>query len=193
MRRALAIVITLFAVALLAGCEQFFTSSPFSFMQRDPSTLPMDQRISYAKLALEGGDAETQRKAYEAIKDNSDPEVQLLASKVAVGASGLNDAIADAASALLAGGTYTYSDFVGSIDVSMLTNSVNAFANADGNTTISEEEYLIAAAASAVDLVENGPATDLNDALTSYTAAGEPGYYLAASGYTEDEITSLVS
>lgn len=185
----------LFAITafVFVGCEQFFTYSPLSFLQRDPSTLPMDQRISYARLALEGGDKETQKDAYNAIKGSDDPEVQLLASKVAVGASGLNDAIANAADALLAGDTYSYSEFVSQIDVTMLENSMTEFDKADGSTTISDEEYLTAAAASAITLVENGPATDLNNALKDYTADGQPGDYLAKSGYTEEEITDLVS
>jgi hypothetical protein len=150
----------------------------------------MDQRISYAESALESGDKDAQKDAYNAIKDNDDPEVQLLASKVAVGASGINDAIADATDALLAGESYTAQDLKNNVDVTMLQNSMNSFDQADGNTTITSDEYLVAAASQAIiDTTTN----DFSDINFSDTTAGTPGYYLDKSGYTEDEIISLVS
>ncbi|MDZ7794027.1 MAG: hypothetical protein U5P10_10165 [Spirochaetia bacterium] len=73
---------------LLISCEQMFTYSIFEWAQRDPSNLSEAQQISYAKSILGSGDKDAMADAYEAIKDNTDPEVQLLASKLAVGASG---------------------------------------------------------------------------------------------------------
>jgi hypothetical protein len=190
MRRAVVMLIALSALAVLAGCEQFFTSSPFSFMQRDPSTLPMDQRISYAKLALEGGDAETQRKAYEAIKDNSDPEVQLLASKVALGASDILEVVGTA----LEGGSVNIND----VDLDMLKNSVDAMKNADGNTAVSSEDYIATAAASVVYAVENNGQSVPGDWSTVSSDKNgdylqQAKYYQEQSGYTEDDIDQLTS
>ncbi len=191
-RRLVAAAGMLIAAVTLAGCEQFFTTSPFSFLQRDPSNLSPEQQISYARLSLESGDTETQRNAYEAIKDRDDPEVQLLASKVALGASGIMDAVGSA----LEGESVSAED----IDMDMLKNSVDAMEKAEeGGAAISSEDYIAAAAGAVVYAVEGnsetlpsdwGTVTSDKDS-TSYIAQAK--YYQEQSGYTEDDIDQLSS
>src|SRR6056297_3393892 len=104
---------------LLISCEQMFTYSMFEWAQRDPSNLSDDQQISYAKSVLGSGDKEAMADAYEAIKDNTDPEVQLLASKLAVGASGLNEAVEAAISDFESGSTSSIGPYIDSLDQTM--------------------------------------------------------------------------
>ena len=67
---------------LLTSCEQMFTYSMFEWAQRDPSNLSEAQQVSYAQNVLGTGDQQAMADAYEAIKDNEEPEVQLLASSL---------------------------------------------------------------------------------------------------------------
>ena len=69
---------------MLTGCEAIFTYSPFSFLQRDPANLPLEQKIAWAEAALSSGDREAMEKAYKALKDDAtgsiDAKLTLLAA-----------------------------------------------------------------------------------------------------------------
>jgi hypothetical protein len=87
------------------GCQDVFTYSPFEAFQRDPSSLPPEQKKTYAESALASGSKEEMNKAYDAIKDlaeknQNDGDLQLLAADLAMGASGMGD-ITDSISDLL--------------------------------------------------------------------------------------------
>jgi hypothetical protein len=95
------ITITAFSFAMLVffictGCQNVFTFSPFSGLQRDPSNMSPEQKKQYALDALSSGDAESMGEAYDAIADllADDPdngELHLLAADLAIGASGVGD------------------------------------------------------------------------------------------------------
>ncbi len=53
----------------LGSCEAVFTYSPLSGLQRDPSSLPTGQKITYAENALASGDPDAIRQAYDAIDE----------------------------------------------------------------------------------------------------------------------------
>lgn len=97
MKRSSLIVYLIFPVMLLAAvtsCQRVFTYSPLSFMQRDPSTLPADQQVSYAENMLASGSAEDMAAAYALIQallaqDSTNPDLQILAAELAIGGSGL--------------------------------------------------------------------------------------------------------
>jgi len=80
-----------------AGCEAIFTASPLSFLQRDPSKLSDEQKITWAEAALASGDEEAMADAYAAIADlaagSSDPELTLLAANLALELSGVTEII----------------------------------------------------------------------------------------------------
>jgi hypothetical protein len=195
------IVVAAAAVFILSGCEQIFTYSPVSFLQRDPSTLSEEQKIRYAELALEGGDTETLRNAYEALEGNDDPEVRLLASKLAVGASGINDAIADAVDAMDSGESVDPATLLEDVDTDMLKNAVDSMSVADGDETtkenITSEDYITTAAAAMIVAVEED-GTDLSTVDWENTTADKDGsnieksaYYLEQSGYTAEDMGSI--
>ena len=195
---------------LLISCEQMFTYSMFEWAQRDPSNLSYDQQISYAKSVLGSGDKEAMADAYEAIKDNTDPEVQLLASKLAVGASGLNEAVEAAIADLdaIEDGTKTIDEYLNTIDESMLLAAVNSMANAsrDDSTesTITNEEYITAAAASLIYAVNSSTVADFDAGVTAIDVATpdnsvsaswdeKAAYFLQESGYNSTDLDSLVN
>lgn len=188
-----------FLFVALVSCEQFFTSSPLEWAQRDPSNLPKDQRISYAELALGSGDTEKLRDAYEAIKDIDEPEVQYLASQVAMGASGLTETLTDA---LNSDDELDSSEILDGIDGEWLDNAETSMAAADaGNADISSEDYVTIAAAMVIkDAKDNGGnfSGDLENELDPANAdkdgdnLSKAAYYLDESGYSANDMDSLM-
>lgn len=195
---------------VLISCEQMFTHSLFEWAQRDPSNLSEAQQISYAKSVLGSGDQQAMADAYEAIKDNTDPEVQLLASKLAVGASGLNEAVEAAIADIdkIEDGTKTIDEYLGTIDESMLLAAVNSMATASQNASTAEnitsEEYLTAAAASLIYAVNSGTVVDFDAGKTAIDGATasnsdsadwdqKAAYFLQESGYDSTDLDSLVN
>ena len=73
-------------LAFLVGCQAVFTFSPMGFLQRDPSRLPLAQKMTYAENALASGDDQTMLDAYNAIKNDAagsaDGDLNLLAAKL---------------------------------------------------------------------------------------------------------------
>jgi hypothetical protein len=190
------------------SCEQFFTYSLFEWTQRDPSNLSTAQQISYAKGVLGSGDQDAMADAYEAIKDNDDPEVQLLASKLAVGASGINEAVEQALKDLESGSTSTLESYLDSIDSDMLDNAVTSMAAATEDpataSEVTSEEYLTVAAASLISAVDTDPALDFSTAFSDLEdpalIADKNGswdqqtlYYLNQSGYTSEDLESMLN
>mgnify|MGYP006287897203 CR=1 FL=1 len=197
---------------LSISCEQFFTHSVMSWAQRDPSNLPEAQRIAYAQSVLGSGDQKAMADAYDAIKDNTDPDVQLLASKLAVGASGINEAVAQALDDMQSGSTSSVGTYIDSmVDPQMLTNAVNSMASAtnDASTAsaVTPEEYLTTAAACLIlalpasptetDINNTGDAVqaDIDNSLESKTGSNteKAAYYLLESGYSSEDLKSMLN
>jgi len=195
---------------LSISCEQFFTYSLMSWAQRDPSNLPEAQQIAYAESVLGSGDKNAMADAYDAIKDNTDPDVQLLASKLAVGASGLNEAVESAIEdiELIEDGTADINDYLSTIDEDMLMAAVYSMASAsqDSNTagTITSEEYITAAAASLIYAVNSSTVADFDAGLLVIDGATpdnsdsaswdqKAAYFLQESGYDSTDLDSLVN
>ena len=196
---------------LLISCEQMFTYSMFEWAQRDPSNLSEAQQISYAKSVLGSGDQQSMGDAYEAIKDNTDPEVQLLASKLAVGASGINEAVEQALSDFESGSTSSIGPYIDSLDQTMLDNAVKSMADAtDDSSTASEvtsEEYLTTAVACLILSLPADPgSTDIeaavDDVQLAITNSNESktgsdtfkaAYYLIQSGYDSADLESMLN
>ncbi|WP_020611544.1 hypothetical protein [Sediminispirochaeta bajacaliforniensis] len=213
MNRRLWTLLYIVALALLlAGCEQMFTYSPLSWAARDPSKLSDDQQVAYAQMALSSGDAETLQKAYDAIADNSDPDVQLLASQVALGASGLNEAVENIVDELDAGideADIDAGDILGSLDQTYLQAAGTSLAAAEaGGADISDTDYLLAAASLVLSeaITGGGTQSDLEDVIdtidtlpstpSSYSAsqsdAENAAYFLSQASMDIDDIDSLL-
>jgi hypothetical protein len=196
-----------FLVLITPSCEQIFTYSPLSFAQRDPANLSEAQQIAYAQSILgTGASREDLIAAYEAIADSSDPEVQYLASQVAVAASGINEAAETILESIDTIDQATIESILGTIDDKMLTNAVDSMDIADADSAtrenISSEDYLITAAAillsndlalndttfTHIDTFMSGTPTN-NDADPEEKAA----YYLVEAGYTAEDLDSLLN
>lgn len=181
---------------LFAGCEEFFTTSPLSWAQRDPSNLSTEQQIAYAEFALGSGDTQKLKDAYNAIKDSDDPEVQYLASQVAIGASGFDDAL-DLA---LSGETVTEQDIMDSLDGDWLNNSITSFDSAvAGGAEVASEDYLATSAAILVNSVKDGTFANLEAAVNDLNTdpPTDPDIvkakeYIEASGYTTSDMDDLI-
>ncbi len=98
MKKIKFIVLAIVTVVVFSSCQQIFTYSPLTWAQRDPSTLPPVQQIAYAESILTSGDTAAIAVAYAVIDklvtaDPSNVELQLLAADLAIGGSGISDAI----------------------------------------------------------------------------------------------------
>ena len=89
----------LVSLSLLVACEQAFTTSPLSWLERDPDNMSKAQQIRYAEDALRSGSRSSARKAYDALSKNvdadDDAELNLLLADLAMNASGFSDALPD--------------------------------------------------------------------------------------------------
>ena len=93
-------VLAIITILVFASCQQIFTYSVLEWAQRDPANLPPEQQIAYAETILTSGDTEAMADAYDVINDlladnPDDVDLQLLAADLAIGGSGITDAIAD--------------------------------------------------------------------------------------------------
>ena len=191
-------------ILLLGSCEQMFTFSPLSWAQRDPSNLSDAQKIAYAEGVLGSGDTDAMADAYNAIKDSSDPDVQYLASQLAVGASGLNEAVQDALADFdeIESGSASINDYLNTINDPMLQNAVDAMALADGDPDtkddITQEDYLVTAAA--ILIINNNDIENEDFSNAGFSNPNKTGtwqqqtaYYLQEAGFTTDDLNDIVN
>jgi len=182
---------------LLTACEQFFTTSPLEWAQRNPSSLPKEQRIAYAQQALGSGDTKELKKAYDAIKNINDPDTQYLASQVAIEASGINDAITKA---LEDPENVDTQKVLNDIDGEWLDNAEKSMAKADEDgADISKEDYVAMSAAMAIRYgqesggsLPEGSDIDAVDPKKDGTYLEKSAYYLEQSGYSIDDMDDLL-
>lgn len=204
MRRVLIVLSGL--ILLLGSCENFFTSSPLSFLQRDPSTLNDEQKRQFALDALASGDEDAMAAAYEALKDSTDPQTQLLAADLAVGATGLEGAVTETVAALSDGAdvTDTLDDALAGFteeDLSRFQEAAELINAADDTVQPTAEQYAFAAIGMlAVAANEAGDVGSVDPSDPSQPAAAEAEALLQssydtlqASGESTDLIEELGS
>jgi hypothetical protein len=202
-RTTFAVTAVVFALLSLSGCEGVFTTSLLSFMQRDPANLSPSQQVQYGEDALASGDPAAMASAYEVLKDSTDPETQLLAADLALGAVELESAVAAAVAGIAAGDdTETTLEEVlagfSAEDLAMMEEAAALVDAADATATPTPEQYafaaigLLAVAASdaggdIASIPANSPdlgqATSfLNAAVAQLQASGESTDLLDANG-----------
>lgn len=177
--RALAIVL-LVAVGL-AACENVFTTSPLSFLQRDPSTLSPEQQVSYGEEALASGDPDAMADAYEALRESDDPETQLLAADLALGASEIEGTITQALAGLQEGGDpeAVLEEALAGFDdedLARMQDAADLVDAADESASPSAEQYALAA----VGLIAVS-ASESDGDLSSTTVSGQAEEFLTAA------------
>lgn len=149
-KTALVIFLVLTAAVLFCSCQAVFTFSPFSGLQRDPSTLSAEQQMTWAESVLATGDTESMAEAYAIIQallaDNpDDPELNLLAANLAIGASGLSGLLT---SIDTSSGTETLEASLETLDYEILGEvAQHVTTAAENGGEVSESEYVNAAAA----------------------------------------------
>ena len=132
---------------LVASCENVFTTSLFSFLQRDPSQLSPEQQIAFGEDALASGDPAKMAEAYEVLKDSDDPQTQLLAADLALGAVELEGTLLQAASAddPVQAIEESLDDFTDE-DFAMMRDAAALVESADDSVEPTAEQYFFAAA-----------------------------------------------
>ena len=127
-----------------------FTFSPFSALQRDPSTLSGEQQLAYAADVLAGGDTAAMAEAYALIdallaSDPNNGELHLMAAELAIGASGVGNIVSNIDPS--AGFDNPDSMFEG-LDLDMLANVDGHIQQAEASgQPISDSQYVNAGAA----------------------------------------------
>lgn len=192
------LILLLTTLFILASCERMFTTSPLAALQRDPSTYSDEQKLRYAADALASGDREAMAEAYQLLSGSTDPETQLLAVDLAVGAAGVESVLTSALAAVLEAGddpdaaSAALSDALESFseaDLALLTEAGDLLETAGEAGGASAGQYglvavgLLAAAAQEAGGVDNldtlpdGSAGDgyLDQAETFLLAAADAG------------------
>lgn len=146
MKKLSVIVLAAVTILIYASCQQIFTYSALEWAQRDPSSLPPEQQIAYAESILSSGDTAAMAEAYDVINDlvtanPDDVELQLLAADLAIGGSGIADAIANLDLNDLEASVETV---LASLDLTLVAASADHIIAAEAldPTAISEEQYL---------------------------------------------------
>ena len=167
---------------LLSSCEQVFTFSPVSSLQRDPSTLSDEAKVTFAEAAISSGDKAAMEKAYNALKDTENNELKVVAAEVAVGAAGLNDAIDSAISLFTnppADPDAALAELLDGLDAPILSNAGTLLQGAvnGGVTDIEEDVYVavvVGLVASAMSQISDLTTINTND-LSDTSGIAEQG------------------
>jgi len=146
MKKISVIILVVATIFIYTSCQQIFTYSALEWAQRDPADLSPEQQISYAESILSSGDTEAMAEAYDVISDlvadnPDDVDLQLLAADLAIGGSGITDAIANLDLDNL---DTSVEDILASIDLDLVAASaahVEAAASLDP-AAVSADQYL---------------------------------------------------
>jgi len=146
MKKIKFIILAVITIMIYTSCQQIFTYSALEWAQRDPADLPPAQQIAYAESILSSGDTDAMADAYAVIDDllDDDPDnvdLQLLAADLAIGGSGITDAIANLDLENL---DTSIEDILADIDLDLVAASADHIIAAEAldPTAISEEQYL---------------------------------------------------
>jgi hypothetical protein len=189
------IVLIIVALLVLSSCERVFTSSPFDFLQRDPSTYSLAQLLTYADDALASGNQAAMAAAFGLLADSTDPETQLVAVELAFGAAGVGPALTSMVAGLVADGADPEAvvaeamDGFSEADLAMLVAAADLLDQSDETTEPTAEQYafaaigLLAAAADDADGIGN---------LNPPPAGSDAETYVDQAGSFLDESTALL-
>ena len=146
MKKIKFIVLAVITILIYTSCQQIFTYSVLEWAQRDPASLPEAQQIAYAESILSSGDTEAMAEAYAVIDDlvtanPDDVDLRLLAADLAIGGSGITDAIANLDLENLDTSVET---ILASLDLTLVAASADHIIAAEAldPTAISAEQYL---------------------------------------------------
>jgi len=171
---------------ILSSCQDVFTSSVFSFVETDISTMNDAQKVSYAEDLLATGSEEELEAAYAEIAamvdeldltgDLTADELELveLAADLAIGASGVGQAVTDALDALVSADETSDPDAIidgilGGFDESdydNLEDAVDLIEAAEANDAeLTTEQYTNAATAQLLVVINDAGGVDNLDTV----------------------------
>jgi hypothetical protein len=169
-----------FILLALSSCEALFSTSALSWAQRDPSSLPQEQKVTYAQDALASGDEASMKKAYDSLKTSSDNSLKPLVAELALGAAGVTQAMTDIMGDLLNSSSQTQVESAinqllagfSADDVALIaTGSVLIDAAAAGGVALTANQYVLVGVGMLVKAAkDNG-----NDITTIPTGIGTTG------------------
>lgn len=165
--KIIAVLSAVLILIVLSSCQQVFTTSAYFWVENDISTMTDEQQVSYAEDLLSSGTTEELADAYAAIEEllpenydtatdltEEEVEIVLLAADLAVGSSGVGDAITSALDAFATGEGLDES-LLDDIDTTNLESAVSLIEAAEDNgAELSTEQYTNAAAAQMLVVVE---------------------------------------
>lgn len=152
------LIFIVFLLLNLSTCEEIFTASPFSGLDRDPSDFDLDRKIEYAEQALASGNLTYIEKAFDALdaENSTDSEICLLTAKCANELAGMPEiyaAMYDSESEYYLGDIdfnnvddmNELNDFANSLDKNYLTPAASYYIDADAdNASMNATDYFFA-------------------------------------------------
>ena len=161
-------------VIVISSCQDVFTTSAFSFVQTDMTTMTDSQKVSYAEDLLSSGTAEELAAAYTQIAallpadlSTADPDLLILAADLAVGSSGIGDAVSGALAVFSSGEEITeesITEIFDSINTDNLADAVTLIEAAEaGGVELTTEQYTNAAAAQVLVVLDQVEALGVAD------------------------------
>ncbi len=204
------VVATILEVVVLGltGCERVFTYSPFESLRRDPANLSVEQQVTFARDALSSGDPAAMEDAFALLSTSEDPETQLLAVDLALGAAEVETVLTD----LLASGIAESEDPTAALeealagfsedDIALLSAAADLLVEASAETEPTPEQYaftaigLVAVAASQAgglsELESVDPDSEAGQTLTqAATFMQEAATALEESGQSADILSGF--
>lgn len=182
---AVRIVAAAAIIATLGGCERVFTYSPFESLQRNPANMSADQQVTFAQDALSSGDPEAMADAFALLSTSEDPETQLVAVDLALGAAEVETVL----TGLLSSGIEESEDPVAALeeilagfteeDVALLGSAADLLdSSVSGGSEPTAEQYafvavglIVVAASEAGGVEELGSVEEGSDAALAVEAA----------------------
>ncbi len=175
---------------VISSCEAVFTYSPVSFLQRDPANMPTAQKITYAEDALASGETAAMQKAFNNIKElakNSpdDPDINMLAAKLAVELSGVPDVVDQ----IVQGDIDLSSDnaeeeiaeFLEKVNPELMVEAGQYYQNADSNGgDLSSTDYIMGAMGILLDAAD-----DVSGKEGDYSSVSNPDEWASNSSAQE--------
>ena len=186
---------------LFIGCQDIFTQSAFTWAAQDPADMSGDQLEAYAEDVVKSGDTDAMAETFDALEPTlpaaaeDDPELYLLASDLAMGGSGLSEALSEVFQA----GEDTelvfedvLNDVISGLDAVYLQDSIDIFADVataaggDPSIEIEDSQYVNAAIAQAILIYEDIGAYGTPDPADPRVIQAEA--WAAAGGLVLDDI-----
>ncbi len=196
-RASLSITAAACCLLALCGCEQIFTYTPFTFLQRPLESLTPEQQLQYGQDALESGDPAAMQDAYDVLSaETGSGDAQHLAAELAIELSGMSDfllAVASGTALLPDPGNPSSLDAFNAFITDQI--DVQLFIDAAGNL---QNAQALGAELEPVDILMGGlglvlDAAQQPDGTLDFTAMDAAELADANAFVTQDAVTEIIN